>query len=181
MPLPLLAIGAVTSIAGGLLNAYSQYSSYQEQKATSKYNQAILDANQRIDSAMIDMDIRRIRDEGEELLGSQRAFMGKSGTKFSGSNIDVFINTLKDIELDVTTLELKKMIGASSTAQQKELERRGVSSAKKALPINIASGLLGTATNVLGSKSTGIAQSQVPPNTGAGSRIFTSSGSGIRQ
>lgn len=135
-----LAAGAL--ITGTLLNAYSQASAYQEQKATSKYNQAILESNNRIDQAMIDMDIRRIREEGEELLGSQRAMMGKSGTKFSGSNIAVFMDTIKDIEMDVITLEIEKMAGGARTGQQIDLERMSLASARRALPFNVASTLI---------------------------------------
>ena len=158
MALPLLAIGAATSVAGTLLNAYSQYAGYQEQKATSKYNQAIIDANNRIDSAMIEMDKRRIRREGESLLGTQRAMVGKSGTTFSGSNIDVFMDSLKDIELDIITLDLQKMAKSASASQASTLEQMGVDSARRALPLQIGGTLLGGASKVAGMYSTPIAQ-----------------------
>lgn len=153
-----MAIGAIAvggMVAGTLLNAYSQYSSYQEQKATSKYNQAIIDANNRIDQALIDMDIRRIKEEGEELLGSQRAAMGASGTKFSGSNLEVFMGTVKDIQMDVITMNIQKMVKSASANQQKLLLSMQQKSASNALPFQIASSLIGGATNIAQSQAGG--------------------------
>ena len=150
MALPLLAIGAGMAVAGGVLNAFSQVSAYKEQKATTRYNKAILDANNRIDQALINMDIRRIQDEGEGILGTQRAMVGKSGTKFSGSNIDVFMDTVKDIEMDVITMEIQKDVGTARTRQEKALMDRHLAATKKALPLNVASSLLGGATSAIG-------------------------------
>jgi len=143
MAIPLLAIAAATQVAGGVMSAYGQYSAYQEQKATTKYNQAILDANNRIDKSLIDMDIRRIRKEGQSLLSTQRAIVGKSGLKFSGSNIDVFMDTVKDIEMDVITLGITKDIADARTNQQKELLAMQLKSQKKAVKTNMASSVLG--------------------------------------
>ena len=147
MALPLLAISAATSIAGGLMNAYAQKSAYKEQKITTRYNQAILDANNRIDQSMIDMDIRRIKKEGNSLIGEQRALIGKSGTKFSGSNIDVFMDTISDISFDVQVMGIKKMVGTARTQQAKTLLDMELKSAKKAAKVNAASSILGGVTS----------------------------------
>ena len=175
---PLLAIAAAASITGGVLNAFGQASAFQEQKATTKYNKAILDANDRIDQSLIEMNQRRIREEGEELLGEQRAFVGASGTKFSGSNIDVFMDTVRDIELDVISLDIQKMIGSAKTSQQKSLLDMSLASSKKALPLKIASSLLGGVTSAASISSGNIAESAT---SGSGSAIHTSVGSGVRK
>lgn len=173
MALQALAVGA--AITGTLLNAYSQVSGYKEQKATTKYNQAIIDANNRIDSSLIDMDIRRIQREGEELIGAQRAAVGKSGTKFSGSNIDVFMDTMKDIQLDIETLNIKKMVGGIRAKQEKSLQAQQLASGKRAAGFGVTSSLLKGATGLLSMAGTGTSKS---PNTGT--TIRTSAGSGIR-
>ena len=147
---PLLIAGAALSVVGGLMNAYSQVEAQRQLKATTKYNQAILDANNRIDAALTDMDIRRIRREGESLLGTQRAMVGKSGTKFSGSNIDVFMDTVKDIEMDVITMEIGKSARGAQTRQQKTLLAMDLAAGKKALPMKVASSVLGGATQAAG-------------------------------
>lgn len=151
--------GAVLGITGSLLNAYSQVSQYKEQKVTSKYNKAILDANERIDQSMIDMDIRRIREEGEGILGEQRAAMAKSGTTFSGSNIDVFMDSVRNIELDVISLELNKMISQAGTTQKKGLIDLGLAQSKASLPLKIAGSLLGAGNSILSANSSSIAAS----------------------
>ena len=153
------AIGAGTKIAGSLFDAYSQYAAYKEQKATTKYNKAIIDSNTRIDNALTDLDIRSMREEGEELLGTQRAAIGKSGSKFSGSNLTVFMDTLKDIEMDVMTVELGKMIRGAQATQQKGMLDVDLGKSKAAMTLKIASSLLGGAGSVASSQSTNIAQS----------------------
>jgi hypothetical protein len=164
MPIPLAAIAIGAQVTGSLLNAYSQVSAYEEQKTTTKYNKAIIDANTRIDNALVDMDIQRIREEGEEFLGVQRAMMGKSGTKFSGSNLDVFMDSLRNINMDVQTMEINKLASSNRAAQEKQFLDYDLEQSKKALPLKIAGGFLNTASSIAGSQSTRIAQSQVPPS-----------------
>lgn len=155
MALGAIAIGA--QVTGTLLNAYSQYSAYQEQKATTKYNQAILDANKRIDDSITALNIKRIQDEGKELLGAQRASMAKSGTTFSGSNLAVFMDTIKDIEMDVQMLEIEKMARGFGVEQQKSELSRNLSISGRALPLQIASSLLTGTSSILSNQSTNIA------------------------
>ena len=158
-----MAIGAAIvglSVTSGVLDIYSQISASQEQKSTSKYNQAILDSNQRINDAMTDFDIRRIREEGEGILGEQLAARGKSGTTFSGSNIDVFMDSVRNMELDVIAMELGKTTSAASTAQRKSILASQAENAQKAY----VTGLVGTAVNaaskISASKANSIAQTQ---------------------
>ena len=151
-------LALASTVTGTLLNAYSQYSSYKEQKLTSKYNQAIIDANDRVNQSLIDMDIRRIREEGEGILGQQRVAMAKSGTTFSGSNVDVFMDTVRDIELDVISLELNKMVGSASAQQNKGLIQLDQAYSKSALPLQIAGSFIGGANQYLNYKSGTIAQ-----------------------
>lgn len=147
-----MAIGAIavgTTIAGGLLNAYSQYSGYQQEKVTSAYNKAILDANQRIDDALADFNIRRVREEGEKVLSSQRAVVGKNGITFSGSALDVYMDSVRNLEMDIIGLELQKTIGRATTEQKKGQIDYSMGQAKAALPLNITSSLVNTALSLV--------------------------------
>ena len=146
--------------AGTAAKLYGNIEQYSQTKATTKYNQAILDANQIIDEALIDADIRRIREEGESLLGTQRAIIGKSGTKFSGSNLDVFLDTVRDIELDVHQKNLQKTINRMQTYRQKEMLNMQLKDAKSARTINAASILVQSGSQMLSQNSSKIAQSQ---------------------
>ena len=154
--------------------------SYEGVRLSSKYNKAIIDANNTINQSIYDMQIRRIRDEGESMLGTQRAMIAKSGTKFSGSNLEVFKDSLKNIELDVISVELNKMIANAQSQQAIKRESIATQRAKAALPLQIMSALAGGSANIASSQSSNIAQRQTGGGASSGPNISTSSGSGYR-
>ena len=144
--LPALAVGSM--ITGTLMSAYGQYQGYRSQRAATAYNQAVLDANQRIDDALSSFNIRRIEEEGLGVIASQRAAIGASGITFSGSALDVFQKSVRNLELDLIGLRLQQKTGQLQTQAQKGQLSFQQQQAKSALPINIGATLLSGAGQV---------------------------------
>jgi len=172
MALPAIAVGGM--IASGLLNAYSSAQDHKQQKITSAYNQKVLEANQRIDTALTEFNIRRIRSEGESVLSSQRAAVGASGFTFSGSALDVFSNSVKNLELDIIGMRLDASARAMGVGQQIEMQKMTTAQSKAALPLKITSALVSTATSVAAATAGGGAKPDIKTSSGSGFRNYGS-------
>ena len=162
--------------AGSMVQMAGTALSWEAQKTTSKYNKSILDSNAMIDTAINEAAIRRIREEGEGILAEQRVAIAKSGTTFSGSNIDVFMKSLKNIELDVINMKINDSIRQAGVEQQKAQIDVDLRRAKaSAILSQVASGLQTTSSIAQQQK----VQPKASSGAAVGSQISTAYGGGV--
>lgn len=97
-------------ITGSLLNAYSAYSTLEQQEYASKYNKSLIDSERTIANVSYNLEKSRVEKVGKRLLSTQRSVISKSGLEFSGSNVEVMQTAVEDIEMDLFTIEYNRMV-----------------------------------------------------------------------
>lgn len=124
---------AVSSLTGAGMSAYQQYASGQEQKNLYEYNAALQKQQAKAEEDAGLYEARRMRKEGEDLLGEQRAEYGKAGIDptAGGSPLEVMERTASEIEEDILLGTRERKIKAaqlrSSASMQKQMGKSAAS------------------------------------------------------
>lgn len=144
------AIGGVAKITSELMNAYASFESARRSAVTAKTNRALNSANQRIRQASFDLERTRLERAGERTLSSITAGIAKSGFELSGSPLDVLMDSTKELELDLLTLEFNKQVSeyeSMITDRQLEIDQMRAKTHAITGPIN---SLLGATADIAG-------------------------------
>lgn len=128
------SVGGVAKLAanitGAFLNAYGTYSAFQQQEYASKYNQQLIEANEKIRQASFEMDKERTQRAQERFYSTQKAVMAEQGFTFSGSNIDIALDTLEEMKLDLFAIEFNQQASQASAESAIAQERQKLNAAK---------------------------------------------------
>jgi len=94
-------LGAVGAFAQGSAEA----ANYGAQQKALNYQADIEAANAKMVGQQASAEEERVRREGRQVLGGQRAAIAESGTSFSGSNLDIIRQSTTAAELDALNVQ----------------------------------------------------------------------------
>jgi hypothetical protein len=101
LPLIMAGVAAVGAFAQGS----SEAANYGAQQKALNYQADIEAANAKMVGQQASAEEERVRREGRQVLGAQRAAIAESGTSFSGSNLDVMRQSTTAAELDALNVQ----------------------------------------------------------------------------
>lgn len=137
-----VAIGAKT--AGIVMNAWGAFNAQRQIEITSKYNRAMLDANEMVKQLGFELEGKRVRESGDSLLSTQRSVISKSGLAFSGSPVSVMKVAAEDIEYDLEMVKLNALASEFETRQQTKLLEIQAKSAHRNRWLSVVSSVVGS-------------------------------------
>lgn len=100
-----LAIGAIGSLAGAGISAYSSYEGGMAQQRWNDYNAIVALRDAEAAKQTAEYEARQKRKETERLLSRQKALYGKAGVALEGSPLLMMEETAAEGELDALMIE----------------------------------------------------------------------------
>lgn len=137
------AFGSVLGLLGSGFDAFGQYQQGKEEKWAQDYNATI--ANQQAQSERRNAKVAEYisRKELNQAIGAQRMAYAKSGVAFSGSAIDVMVDSIANAELGMAIDRYNSEIAARGLDSEAAVRRYyGKQATNKALT-NVGNTLLG--------------------------------------
>jgi predicted nucleotide-binding protein (sugar kinase/HSP70/actin superfamily) len=116
-------MGTTTALLATGLTAFGQIQQGQQQAQAASYNAAV--ARQKAQAARQagELEAERIRKQKERLTGRQKALYAKSGVTFSGSPMEVMIDSATNAEMDALITEYNYSVEASQAESQASMSR----------------------------------------------------------
>jgi hypothetical protein len=113
---------ALMAVGTGM-QAYGQYQQGQSQKKAADYNASVAEQQAGMIEASGELEAYKIRKQGEQIKGTQRARFAASGVRTTGSAAEVLADTAAMIELDIMTARYNTQVGAMSARSQAAMSR----------------------------------------------------------
>ena len=101
--------GFVMGAVSTLMDSVNTYNQGQMSAASLKAQRTITAANAKVQEGAFDWTIERTLENNRRETSRVQALMGKSGVTFEGSMIEVYEDTLYNMELDIIALEIDKL------------------------------------------------------------------------
>lgn len=128
--LPIMA-GLFSGI-GALAQGAQQAAELRGAANISDYNAAVAEGNARAAGQQASAEEERIRREGRQALGAQRAAMGESGTTVAfGSNLDIQRQSATALELDALNIQYEGNVRRASLLNEAGAQRYNAKTARK--------------------------------------------------
>jgi uncharacterized protein involved in type VI secretion and phage assembly len=114
-------MGTTTALLATGLTAFGQIQQGQQQAQAASYNAAV--ARQKAQAARQagELEAEKIRKQKERLTGRQKALYAKAGVTFSGSPMEVMIDSATDAEMDALITEYNYSVEASQAESQAQI------------------------------------------------------------
>lgn len=112
----LLASSTIMGVGGSIMQG-------QQQAQAAEYNAAVARQKAQAAKQAGELEASRIREAGEKLTGSQRAMYAKSGVTFSGSPMEVMIDSATENEMDALITEYNYSVQASQAESEAEIAK----------------------------------------------------------
>ena len=160
---------ATLMIASTLANTAGMYAQGQAQAAAYEANATAAEQAARAQREKAAFEARRVREQGQSVLATQRARYGFSGVAMTGSPLDVALSTVRKNELDALMARYNGEVAARQNENQASVYRSMASSARTAGTIGAVTTLLTGAAEVglLSSSAGGSSGMMAPASTGA--------------
>lgn len=129
------AISGLTDIATGLINANRTKNIY-------KFNAGMSQLQGRLARLQADVEIKRIRQDAQDMLSSQRAAYAKAGVAMTGSPLEMMMQSMKDAELDIIYSTINADLSASSFQVKSGLDDIARKSTQSDMFVNIGKTIL---------------------------------------
>lgn len=112
-------------IAMGAMQAFSMIQKGKQVEANEQYNASLYRANNVLAIAAAEFEAKKIEDNGNKLIAKQQARYAKSGVRFEGSPVEVFMESVKAVELDIfaTEYNTKAALISSNSSERLALMR----------------------------------------------------------
>ena len=126
MPIPWLAIAAITTVLSAAVGGYSAYAQGQAQSRMSSYNALIARQNASLAAEQMGIakkergiiEAKHIR-ESEKYLAAQRAGYAKAGVEMEGTPLLVAAESMANAELDALAIRYAGTVEQSQILAQK--------------------------------------------------------------
>lgn len=125
-------VAAVVAAVGSFASASASASAAKADARAFDRQAAIDTQNAAIAGQQASAEQERVRREGRQAMGAQRAAMAESGTAFTGSNVDVARQSQANVELDALNVQYGGEIERTGLLNQASANRYNAQSARNA-------------------------------------------------
>ena len=136
--------GAVASLAGTAISAYSQYKQGQDSKDVYEYNEALAEYQSQYIREASELEVAALERDVSDYVSRQRAIQGKSGTVANiGSNADSIARTYRERDIDAALIRWRSGKDVEMSDRGANLLGTQANQFARAGNINAATTLLG--------------------------------------
>lgn len=139
----LAIIGAVASLASGVVGAIGAVQSANANAQAAEYDAAVKERNRKTVINQAEAEIGDKRRENRRQLAAVRAAYGSSGLTMEGSPLDVLEDSAFEQELDVERTRYGAELKSQGLSEDAVLSRMKAQSYRKSAPISAAASILG--------------------------------------
>lgn len=117
-------IMAVVAAVGQLVQGREEANAMRDQAKVEEYHAAVADQNARQAGQVASAEEERVRRESRQVLGSQRAALGESGTSVDfGSNVDIMRQSTTAAELDALNIQYAGNVERGNFLEEAKMRR----------------------------------------------------------